>query len=122
MAHLEPLVYANGVPLPWMSEYNPESAVFVDAARNATGVMIGGIIREHVSKVEVKWRWLPIEEWAKVCQIPFKSTVKFFDQETGAWSTKELYKSDPTASGKVMDHRTGRLKGWFDCRVAFIQV
>ena len=122
MAQLEPLVYANGWALPWMSEYNPESAVFVDAARNSAGVMIGGVIRENVSKIEVTWRWLPVAEWAKVCQIPFKCMVKFFDQETGTWSTKEMYKSDTTARGKQMDFRTGRLKGWFECRIAFIQV
>jgi len=122
MANLQPLIFANGWALPWMSQYNPETAVFVDAARNAGGIMIGGVIRENVTNVETTWRWLPVELWAQVCQIPFKSSVRYFDPNTGTWTTQTMYKSNTTAEGKLMDFNTGRLKGWFNCRIAFITV
>lgn len=119
---INPLVYINGTALPQSSTYNATSATLVDSARNAEGFMIGAVIRDNVSKVELTWNYLTLEQWARVCNIPFMSDVEFYDQDKAGWSTKELYKSDRTAELLHYDQQTHLPKGWKNCRLALIMV
>ena len=117
-----PLVYVNGKPLPQPSTYVPNSAALVDGARNARGVMVGALLRDHVSKIELTWNYLYPKQWAEICNVPFISNVKFYNQNKAAWETKKMYRSDLTSQGADHFYDNDEPRGWIGCRVAFIEV
>ena len=118
-----PLVYINGHPLPQSSTYASSTAVLVDSARNAAGIMIGAVIREELSKIELTWRFLEIDDWVYVCSFKFKNNVRFYDHTKGTFVTKEMYKSDVTSGVPFLNFDgSGLPRGHSDCRVAYIEV
>jgi hypothetical protein len=119
---MTPLVHSNGTPLPQASEIGPSSSAFVDSARNSLGIMIGGVIRDDVSKFEMIWKFLSVEDWKAVHNVPFISAVRFFDPKLADFNTKQMYRSDLTSKITLLDHETKLPRGYFDCRVAFIEV
>lgn len=123
------LVTVRGVPLPEPSTYNAHTSTIVDSARNVQGKMIGAVVRDDVAKVELSWRYLPVEEWARIGKLfktasggSFINPVTFFDQTEGAYVTREMYCSDRNSGMWRRDPNTGAVMGWTDCRVSFVEV
>ena len=123
------LVSVDGYAFPEPSSYSANTSILVDSARNAEGVMIGSVIRDNVAKVEISWRYLTTEQWARINACFNRSTggkfvtlVNFFDQSMGGWVTREMYVSDRKAGLWRRDPETGDLLGWTDCSLSLIQV
>ena len=123
------LVSIDGYDLPEPSTYSGNSSTVVDASRNVEGRMVGAVIRDNVSKVELSWKYLDINQWARILKCfkqsaggSFSTNVTFFDQSVGNWVTKEMYVSDRKAGMWRRDPKTGEVLGWTDCSLNLIEV
>jgi hypothetical protein len=123
------LVTVGGVALPEPSTYSAQTSTLVDSARNVQGKMIGSVIRDDVAKVELSYKYLPVEEWAKIGRLfktaaggSFINSVTFFDQTEGAYVTREMYCSDRSSGMWRRDPNTGDVMGWIDCKISFVEV
>lgn len=125
-----PLVVIGGYGFPEPSTYNSTTATFVDSARNAQGVVIGAVVRENVAKVEMTWRFLYPEQWARMTACfdstrggSFYNDVTFYNQDTNDWETRKMYVSDRTAEMFMReDNASGRVKGFLNPRIALVEV
>ena len=119
------LVTVNGVALPEPSEYSANTSTLVDSGRNVSGYVIGSVIRNDVAKVELKWRYLTAQQWANVIG-PFNSnfyaSVRFFDQSTADYTTRQMYVSDRTAGMWRRHPTTGEVLGWTECALSLVEV
>ena len=119
------LVTVNGVALPEPSEYSANTSTLVDSGRNVSGYVIGSVIRNDVAKVELKWRYLTAQQWANVIG-PFNSnfycSVRFFDQATADYTTRQMYVSDRTAGMWRRHPTTGEVLGWTECALSLVEV
>ena len=123
------LVSVGGYDLPEPSAYSGNTSTLVDSARNVQGRMVGSVIRDDVSKVEISWKYLTVEQWARIQKCfrqssggKFINVVTFFDQSVGGWVTKEMYINDRKAGMWRRDSKTGEVLGWTDCSLALIEV
>ena len=119
------LVTVAGRALPEPSEYSANTATLVDSARNVSGYVIGAVIRSDVAKVELKWRYLTVEQWANVLSLftnNFYNTVTFFNQSTGAYTTRQMYVGDRNAGMWRRHPSTGEVLGWVDCSLSLVEV
>lgn len=123
------LVSVAGYDFPEPSAYNGNTSTMVDSGRNVQGKMVGSVIRDDVAKIEISWRYLTVEQWARIQQCfrqssggKFINLVTFFDQSVGGWVTKEMYVSDRKASVFRRDPNTGDLLGWVDPSLSLIEV
>ena len=119
------LVSVAGMDLPWPSSYTANTATIVDSARNAEGRVIGAVIRDDVAKVELQWRYLTVETWAKILtkfNTSFYNDVRFYNQATANYETRKMYVGDRKAGIGKVDWRTGRVMGWTDCALSLIEV
>ena len=119
------LVTIAGYELPEPSEYSANTATLVDSARNVSGYVIGSVIRSDVAKVELKWRYLTAEQWAKVLSLftnNFYNSVTFFNQSTGTYTTREMYVGDRTAGMWRRHPVTGEIMGWTDASLSLVEV
>lgn len=119
------LVTVAGRELPEPSEYSANTATLVDSARNVSGYVIGAVIRSDVAKVELKWRYLTVEQWANVLSLftnNFYNTVTFFNQSTGTYTTREMYVGDRNAGMWRRHPATGEVMGWIDCSLSLVEV
>lgn len=123
------LVKVGDYDFPEPSTYNANTSTLVDSGRNVQGKMVGSVIRDDVSKIEISWRYLTVEQWAKIQQCFRQSTggkfinlVEFFDQSVGGWVTKEMYISDRKAGMWRRSPTNGDILGWTDCSLSLIQV
>lgn len=111
-----------------MDEYTGTTSTIVDSARNAAGYMVGTVIRDDVGKVSAKWKVCTVEKWSDMLKLfsiahggRFSNPVKFFDQVSGAYITREMYVSDRSAK---MLHigSDGAVAGWLDCTFNLTEV
>ena len=123
------LVTVGGYSFPEPSTYNSNTSTLVDSARNAAGVLIGSVIRDEVSKVEITWSYLTVADWARIQRCfrqssggGFSNLVTFFDQSAGGWVTKEMYVSDRKAGMWRRDPKNGDILGWTNCSLNLIEV
>lgn len=123
------LVTIGEYELPEPSTYSGNTSILVDSARNAFGVMIGSVIRDDVAKVELTWRYLTVEQWARIQKCfrqsaggKFINRVTFFDQSLGDWVEREMYVSDRKAGLWRRHPETGEILGWTDCSLNLIEV
>ena len=123
------LVSVGGYDFPEPSTYSGNTSTLVDSARNANGRMVGSVIRDDVSKVELSWRYLTVEEWSNIQKCfrnrsggRFINTVDFFDQTLGGWVTKQMYVSDRNAGMWRRDPKTGDILGWTNCKLSLVEV
>lgn len=123
------LVSVGDYDFPEPSAYSGNTATLVDSARNAQGVMIGAVIRDDIAKVEISWKYLTIEQWARIQKCfrqssggKFINLVSFFDQSVGGWVTKEMYVSDREAGMWRRDPETGDVLGWTNCSLSLVEV
>ena len=123
------LVTVGSYALPEPSAYAGNTATLVDSARNLEGVVIGSVIRDDIAKVELSWRYLPVDVWANINKLfnekqggRFYNTVTFFDQSAGGWVTKTMYVSDRSAGMWRRDPDNGDVLGWTDCKLSLVEV
>lgn len=123
------LVTVAGVALPEPSTYTGNTSTLVDSARNVDGVMIGSVIRDDVAKVELQWRYLTVQQWAMINKLfkrsaggAFINSVRFFDQSSGAYITRQMYVSDRQANMFRRDPQTGAVMGWLECKLSLVEV
>lgn len=87
--------------LPCPSAYHGNTSTLVSSSRNSKGVVIGDIVREDISKVEITWNFLTLKEYSAIARL-FSSTyggsffvkVNFFDATANGWLTKIMYPND----------------------------
>ena len=123
------LVKVGDYEFPEPSTYSGNVSTLVDSARNVEGRMVGSIIRDDVAKIEISWRYLTVEQWARIQQCFRESTggkfinlVEFFDQSVGGWVTKDMYVSDRKAGMWRRSPTNGEILGWTDCSLSLIEV
>lgn len=121
------LVSVGGYDFPEPSAYSAITSTLVDSGRNVEGMMVGSVIREDVSKIEISWKYLTIEQWARILKCfkgadKFTNMVDFFDQSVGGWVQKEMYVNDRKAGMWRRNPETGDVMGWTDCSLSLIQV
>ena len=123
------LVSVGDYDFPEPSAYSGNTSTLVDSARNAQGVMIGAVIRDDIAKVEISWKYLTMEQWARIQKCfrqssggKFINLVSFFDQSVGGWVTKEMYVSDRKAGMWRRDPETGDVLGWTNCSLSLVEV
>lgn len=123
------LVTVGGYEFPEPSSYSANTSTIVNSSRNVEGKMIGSVVRENVSKVEISWKYLTIEQWARIQKCfseadggKFINSVRFFDQSKGDWNTKDMYVSDRKSGLWRRDSVTGAVLGWTDCSLSLIEV
>lgn len=119
------LVTVGNYVLPEPSEYAANTATLVDSARNASGRVIGSVIRSDVAKVELSWRYLTAEQWAEILSLftdKFYNSVKFYNQSTADYTTREMYVGDRSAGMWRRHPETGEVMGWTDCKLALVEV
>lgn len=125
---MKALVTIAGHDIPDSSIYSGTVATVVDSGRNTEAVMIGAVIRENVGKVEMKWNFLTIDKWSKICALfdstrggSFINTVEFFCPDMGGWVQREMYCSDRKA-GVFLRNKDGSIRGLTNCSVNLIEV
>ena len=119
------LVSVAGVALPEPSGYSATTATLVDSARNVEGKVVGSVIRSDVAKVELKWRYLPVAQWAEILSLftqSFYNQVTFFNQSTAQYETREMYVSDRKAGIWRRHPETGDVAGWTECALSLVEV
>ena len=119
------LVTIAGYELPEPSEYSANTATLVDSARNVNGYVIGSVIRNDVAKVELKWKYLTVEEWAGILRLftrSFYNDVTFFNQSTGDYETRQMYVGDRSASMWRRHPLTGEVMGYTGCKLSLVEV
>ncbi len=123
------LVTIAGTPLPTPSFYSGNTSTLVDSGRNSEGKMIGAVIRDDVAKVELSWKYLTVEQWANICKLfkaseggAFVNDVRFFDQTTGLYVTRQMYVNDRKANMFRRHPETLEVLGWLDCKLNLIEV
>ena len=78
------LVSIGGYEFPEPSSYSATTSTIVDSARNVEGYMIGSVIRDDVAKIEISWRYLTVEQWARILQC-FSGSEKSIYKSIGLW-------------------------------------
>jgi hypothetical protein len=123
------LVSVGGYDFPEPSAYSANTSTLVDSSRNVEGRMVGSVIRDDVSKVEISWKYLTVEQWASIQKCfrqssggKFINAVTFFDQSAGGWVTKEMYVGDRKSGLWRRDPKNGDVLGWTDCALSLIEV
>lgn len=123
------LVTVGDFDFPEPSTYNANTSTLVDSGRNVQGKMVGSVIRDDVAKIEISWRYLTVEQWARIQQCfrqssggKFINLVTFFDQSVGGWVTKEMYVNDRQSGMWRRSPTNGEVLGWMDCSLALIEV
>lgn len=119
------LVTIAGYELPEPSTYSATTSTLVDSARNVKGYVIGSVVRSDVAKVELSWRYLTAEQWARVLSLftrNFYNSVTFFNQATGAYETRQMYVGDRSSSMWRRHPISGEVMGFTDCKLALVEV
>ena len=121
------LVSVDGYDFPEPSSYSANTSTLVDSGRNVEGRMLGAVIRDDISKVEISWKYLTVEQWARILQCftgkeNFINSVEFFDPSRGDWVKKDMYVNDRKAGMWRRDPKNGNVLGWTDCALALIEV
>jgi len=119
------LVTVAETDLPEPSAYSANTATLVDSARNVEGKVIGSVIRNDVAKVELSWRYLTAQQWADILDLftqNFYNDVKFFNQATAKYETRQMYVGDRKAGMWRRHPETGEIMGWTECSLSLVEV
>lgn len=119
------LVSIGGYEFPEPSGYSATTSTIVDSARNVNGYVVGAVVRKDVAKVELSWKFLTVRQWATILSLfadSFYNDVKFFNQTTGAYTTRTMYVSDRNAEMFRRNSETGEVMGWLNPRLSLIEV
>ena len=119
------LVSIGGFDFPEPSTYNATTSTIVDSARNVSGYVVGSVVRNDVAKVELSWKYLTAQQWARILSLftaSFYNEVTFYNQATAGYTTRTMYVSDKTAGMWRRDPATGDVLGWTGCSLSLIEV
>ena len=121
------LISVDGYDFPEPSTYSSNTSTLVDSGRNVEGRMVGSVIRDDISKIEISWRYLTVEQWSRILTCftgkeNFVNTVTFFDQRKGGWVTKEMYVNDRKANVFRRNPNNGDVMGWENPSLSLIEV
>lgn len=122
---MQALVSVNGVDLPEPSSYSATTSTIVDSGRNVQGKVVGSVVRHDVAKVALKWNYLTAKQWAATIgpfTKNFYCTVRFYNQATASYSTRQMYVSDRTAGMWRRCPSNGNVMGWTDCSLSLVEV
>lgn len=122
---MEALVSIGGYNLPEPSTYEATTSTIVDSARNVSGYVVGSVVRHDVAKIELTWRYLTAEQWARILSLftyTFYNDVRFLNQATNAYDTRTMYVSDRSASMWRRDPDTGEIMGYTGCSLSLVEV
>ena len=121
---MEALVSIGGYNFPEPSTYSAITSTIVDSARNVSGYVVGSVIRSDVAKIELTWRYLTVEQWARILSLftnSFYNDVRFFNQATGYYDVRTMYVSDREAGMWRRDPNTGVVMGWLNCSLSLVE-
>ncbi len=123
------LVTVGNFEFPEPSKYSGNTATIVDSARNAQGYTVGAVIRDDIGKVEMSWNYLTVKQWADILKCfsiarggNFYNNVTFFCQDTGDWTTRQMYVSDRKADVFRRDPKTGEILGYTGASLSLVEV
>ncbi|WP_406044141.1 DUF6711 family protein [Succinimonas sp.] len=122
---MEALVSIGGYNLPEPSTYSATTATIVDSARNVEGRVVGSVVRHDVAKVEMSWKYLTAEQWARILSLftsNFYNDVRFLNQATNNYDVRTMYVSDRTASMWRRHPETGEVMGYTSCSLSLVEV
>ena len=122
---MQALVSVGGYDLPEPSTYSATTSTIVDSARNVSGYVVGSIVRSDVAKVELTWKYLTAQQWADVLSLftnNFYASVRFYNQATANYDTREMYVSDRSAGMWRRNPSTGAVMGWTNCSLSLVEV
>lgn len=122
---MEALVSVGGYNFPEPSTYSATTSTIVDSARNVAGYVVGSVIRHDVAKVELTWRYLTADQWARILSLftySFYNDVRFYNQATAGYDVRTMYISDRTAGMWRRHPETGAIMGWTNCSLSLIEV
>jgi hypothetical protein len=119
------LVSIGGFDFPEPSSYNGVTATIVDSARNVNGKVVGSVVRNDVAKVEMSWKYLTAQQWAKILSLftnNFYNNVTFLNQATNSYTTRLMYVSDRSGGLWRRDPNTGAVMGYTECSLSLVEV
>ena len=119
------LVSVGGYNFPEPSSYSAVTSTIVDSARNVSGYVVGSVIRHDVAKIEISWKYLTAAQWATILSLftaGFYNDVRFYNQATAGYDTRQMYVSDRSAGMWRRDPSTGEILGWTNCSLSLVEV
>lgn len=122
---MEALVTIGGYELPEPSSYSAVTSTIVDSARNVSGYVVGSVIRQDIAKIELSWKYLTVEQWARILSLftsGFMNEVRFYNQATANYDVRTMYVSDRNAGMWRRHPETGAIMGWTNCSLSLIEV
>ena len=122
---MEALVTVGGYDFPEPSTYSATTSTIVDSARNVAGYVVGSVVRSDVAKVELTWRYLSADQWARILTLfthSFYNDVRFYNQATAGYDVRTMYISDRTAGMWRRHPETGAIMGWTNCSLSLVEV
>ena len=122
---MEALVTVGGYSFPEPSEYSAITSTIVDSARNVQGRVVGSVVRSDVAKIEMSWKYLTVEQWARILSLfnsSFYNDVRYFSQTAGGYEVRTFYVSDRNARAWRRHPSTGEVMGWLDCSLSLVEV
>ncbi len=125
MANIPALVTVNGVELPEPSSYEGTTSTIVDSGRNVQGKVVGAVVRNDVAKVTMSWNYLTAKQWATILSLftaNFYCSVRFYNQVTAGYTTRQMYVSDRTAGMWRRSPNSGSIMGWTGAKLSLVEV
>ena len=122
---MEALVSIGGYNLPEPSTYSATTSTIVDSARNVSGYVVGNVIRSDVAKVELTWKYLTAQQWARILSLfnaSFYNDVRFYNQVTNSYDVRRMYVSDRNASIWRRHPETGAIMGYTGASLSLVEV
>ena len=119
------LVSIGSFDFPEPSTYNATTSTVVDAARNVEGRVVGAVVRNDIAKVELTWKYLTAQQWAKILSLftsSFYNDVRFLNQATNSYTTRTMYVSDRTAGMWRRDPVSGEVMGYTNATLSLVEV
>lgn len=119
------LVTIGTFDLPEPATYDAVTSTIVDSARNVSGYVIGSVVRNDVAKIELSWKYLTAQQWATILSLftnNFYNDVRFYNQATGAYTTRRMYVSDRSSGMWRRDPASGAVLGWTNCSLSLVEV
>lgn len=119
------LVSIGGFAFPEPSTYNATTSTIVDSARNVQGRVVGAVVRNDVAKIEMTWKYLTAQQWARILSLftnSFYNEVRFLNQATNSYTTRTMYVSDRNAAMWRRDPGNGEVMGYTGCSLSLVEV
>lgn len=122
---MEALVTIGGYELPEPSTYKAVTSTIVDSARNVNGRVVGSVVRNDVAKIELSWRYLTADQWARILSLfttSFYNDVRFLNQATNNYDIRTMYVSDRDSNMWRRNPTTGAVMGYTNCSLSLVEV